>query len=129
MAGNRLFVLFTLAMAGSYVLSFQIYLALPLQLGDAGGVSLLFVVSAFDRLVATHYGLYNTVAGLAITAGNVAVGALLDTSAIAAWLALATLGAAGGLAVHELTRTGLPAHPADRPQSTPPTPARSPASR
>jgi hypothetical protein len=31
-----------------------------------------------DRLVATHYGLYNTVSGLGITLGNLATGALWD---------------------------------------------------
>ncbi|CAM5723915.1 Putative ABC transport system membrane protein OS=Streptomyces microflavus OX=1919 GN=Smic_07980 PE=4 SV=1 [Streptomyces microflavus] len=31
-----------------------------------------------NRLVATHYGLYNTVSGLGITLGNLAIGALWD---------------------------------------------------
>jgi hypothetical protein len=58
--GNRAFVPFALAMIGSYILSSQIYLALPLQdwqvLGDAGGnagSSTLFAVSA---IVAVYPG-------------------------------------------------------------------------
>ncbi|WP_312884775.1 MFS transporter [Nocardia barduliensis] len=49
--GNRRFVWFALAMIGSYVLSFQVYLALPLQAEFVAGaqsqvlVSALFVVS------------------------------------------------------------------------------------
>ncbi|MFB7515842.1 MDR family MFS transporter [Streptomyces sp. NPDC056144] len=52
---HRTFWLFSLAMTGSYVLSFQVYLALPLAAGDTagGGVWLttaLFVVSALVAL-------------------------------------------------------------------------------
>ncbi|WP_232320290.1 MFS transporter [Herbidospora daliensis] len=176
---NRPFVLFAGAMTGSYVLSFQVYLALPLALGDPGAVTLLFVVSggiavlgqlritawarsrwtpeqamtwglalmgaAFTpltvtawpgavllcaallgvgtaltypfemdtvvalsggRLVATHYGLYNSIAGIGITAGNLAVGALLDHTALL-WAALACLGAGCAAGVHLLGRSGL----------------------
>nr|WP_221308934.1 MFS transporter [Nocardiopsis mwathae] len=221
---NRGFVVFTVAMAGSYVLNFQIYLALPLTVQDAvaatgagagggsgGGpgfdvgsvaVAALFAVSALvaiagqvritdwakrrwdaaqalprglavmaaaflpmlavppigeavraaglaplpavalvvapalltaallglggvlvypfemdtvvrlsgERLVATHYGLYNTVSGLAITGGNLAVGAMLGFGApIAAtvpWLALAALGAVGALGLVLIGRSG-----------------------
>ncbi|MFF6829819.1 MFS transporter [Streptomyces longwoodensis] len=170
---NRPFFLFALAMIGSYVLSFQVYLALPLQaqrvapdrgdavttalfavsaavavagqlkitawararwstqraivygialmgaaflplLIDAGtatrdtgplawtaalaplfaavallglGTAMVYpfemdtVVSlAGGRLVATHYGLYNTVAGLGITLGNLTTGAIWDAA-------------------------------------------------
>ncbi|MFE0099059.1 MFS transporter [Streptomyces sp. NPDC059009] len=57
--GNRSFWLFALAMTGSYVLSFQVYLALPLSverlLGDTAGAtvatSALFVVSGLVALV------------------------------------------------------------------------------
>ncbi|WP_034384477.1 MFS transporter [Herbidospora cretacea] len=181
---NRPFVLFAGAMTGSYVLSFQVYLALPLALGDPGAVTLLFVVSggiavlgqlritawararwtpaqamtwgltlmgaAFvpltlttwpgpvllcavllcaallgvgtaltypfemdtvvalsgGRLVATHYGLYNSIAGIGITVGNLAVGALLDRAALL-WAALACLGAGCAAGVHLLGRSGL----------------------
>ncbi|RDI35312.1 MDR family MFS transporter [Lentzea flaviverrucosa] len=182
--GNRRFVLFAAAMIGSYVLSFQIYLALPLEArriaGDGVGgtvlVAALFAVSgvlaiagqlrvtgwfrqrfgtdrslvigmlllavaflplalptpssgpllfvpvllsatliAFgtmvvfpfemdtivalsgDRLVATHYGLYNTVVGVGILAGNLFTGTALDLARGAGvpalpWLALTALG-------------------------------------
>lgn len=64
------------------------------------------------RLVATHYGLYNTVSGLGITAGNLAVGALWDYGArhdalLLPWLALGATGLAGAAAVHRLSRAGL----------------------
>jgi MFS family permease len=186
---NRPFLLFSLAMAGSYVLSFQVYLALPLQLGSTGAVSLLFVVSAIvaiagqlritdwarrrwtgpqaitrglalmaaaflplalqasawphsavlrlaavltctvvltmataltypfemdtvvtlsgGHLVATHYGLYNTVAGIGIALGNLLTGALLDTApSTAPWLVLSALGLACALAMAGLNRRG-----------------------
>lgn len=187
--GNRSFVLFSLAMIGSYVLSFQVYLALPLEARRIAGpgvagtvlVTLVFVVSgglaiagqlritawcrawwgadrclaaglllmaaAFlppaitsgdnaglppvltwlpllvsaglltlgtivvfpfemdtivalsgDRLVATHYGLYNTVAGVGILLGNLLTGSALDLARTASvpaapWIALALIGA------------------------------------
>ncbi|MGW5867563.1 MFS transporter [Streptomyces sp. NPDC055239] len=192
--GNRSFWLFSLAMTGSYVLSFQVYLALPLEVerlvGDGTGgtvaTSALFVVSGLvalvgqlritdlcrrtwtreqclvaglgllgasflppalggsgyvgvagllvcaaglagatavlypfemetvvalsgDRWVATHYGLYNTVCGIGITAGNLATGALLGATRSAPavlWLGLAALGAICALALRGLSRTG-----------------------
>ncbi|MFF9352475.1 MFS transporter [Streptomyces sp. NPDC014734] len=197
---NRPFLLFSLAMIGSYVLTFQIYLALPLAAGQAFGpagtkaTSLLFVLSAAvavagqlrltgwararfsgdqalmrglalmglafvplalvaasgrtvpagltlvalaiavitlaaggavvypfemdtvvslsgNRLVATHYGLYNTVSGLGITLGNLATGALWDYAARhhalwLVWAALTLTGAACAGAVCALARTG-----------------------
>lgn len=48
--GNRTFWLFSLAMTGSYVLSFQVYLALPLAAGGPGVTTALFVVSALVAL-------------------------------------------------------------------------------
>ncbi|MEU6113321.1 MFS transporter [Streptomyces sp. NPDC047117] len=195
-AANRPFLLFSLAMIGSYVLTFQVYLALPLAadaaLGDGGtaATSGLFVVSAavavvgqlrltgwakrrwnpgqalarglammgaaflplatappgdrwltltalvvavvllaagsavvypFEmdtvvslsggRLVATHYGLYNTVSGLGITLGNLATGALWDFAQRhhmmwLTWLALTVTGLACAAAVAGLTRRG-----------------------
>ncbi|MFF5757465.1 MFS transporter [Streptomyces longwoodensis] len=179
---NRPFLLFATAMIGSYILTFQVYLALPLAadkaLGDKGtwATSGLFVVSAAvavigqlkltgwakqrwtpaqalvrglaamglaflplavtppgatatvltalvaavallaagsavvypfemdtvvtlsgDRLVATHYGLYNTVSGLGITLGNLATGALWDFAVRhdVLWLTWCTLTATG----------------------------------
>lgn len=202
---NRPFVLFSFAMIGSYVLTFQVYLALPLAAGRALGaegtkaVGGLFVVSAAvavlgqlrltgwagrrwrgeqalvrglaamglafvppalapagsgplvfgallltvvllavggavvypfemdtvvalsgDRLVATHYGLYNTVSGLGITLGNLATGALWDAAQRhhapwIAWTALAATGLGCAAAVLGLARTGRLGAGAGRP--------------
>ncbi|WDO04554.1 MFS transporter [Streptomyces murinus] len=201
---NRPFLLFSAAMIGSYVLTFQVYLALPLAAADALGAegtaatSALFVISAAvavagqlrltgwaknrwqsgqalvrgltvmglafvplalcprgssaavlaslvvavvllaagsaivypfemdtvvalsgNRLVATHYGLYNTVSGLGVTLGNLGTGALWDVAARhdAAWLtwtALTVTGAACATAVAALARTGRLTAPSPR---------------
>ncbi|MGV9280168.1 MFS transporter [Streptomyces sp. NPDC003730] len=193
---NRPFLLFALAMIGSYVLTFQVYLALPLAAADVLGAqgtwatSGLFVISAAvavigqlrltgwakrrwapaqalvrgltamgmafvplalappeapaavltalllavallavggaivypfemdtvvtlsgNRLVATHYGLYNTVSGLGITLGNLVIGVLWDfaTRADAFWLTwcfLAATGLACAASVAALERSG-----------------------
>ncbi|MFD4261336.1 MFS transporter [Streptomyces sp. NPDC058534] len=193
---NRPFVLFSTAMIGSYVLTFQVYLALPLAaqgaLGSRGAwaTSGLFVVSAAvavgaqlrltgwakkrwspaqalvrglaamglaflplalapagatasvlaalviavallaagsavvypfemdtvvalagNRLVATHYGLYNTVSGVGITLGNLATGALWDFAAghdalWLTWCALTATGLACASSVAALARSG-----------------------
>ncbi|MBC6451260.1 MDR family MFS transporter [Actinokineospora xionganensis] len=194
---NRPFLLFSLAMVGSYVLSFQVYLALPLEArrvmgpGPAGTavVTALFAVSAGlavagqlrvtalfkrklgpggslvaglammsaaflppaltsgsgaaptvaalltsaillalgtavvfpfemdtivrlsgDHLVATHYGLYNTVVGIGILLGNLFTGTALDLARAAGtpalpWLALTVIGIACAAYVHRLTRS------------------------
>ncbi|MGW4756803.1 MFS transporter [Streptomyces chartreusis] len=213
---NRPFLLFSVAMIGSYVLTFQVYLALPLEvrrLGGDGGfgtaaVAVLFAVSGLstilgqtrvtawckaryepgqalvrgltamgvafvplllataipvpasgiglwllaavpptlaalllalgtmiaypfemdtivrlsgDRLVATHYGLYNTICGIGITVGNLGTGAALDAARSAGmpalpWITLAALGLACAAALHGLHRTGrLAAPPAAAP--------------
>ncbi|WP_425303172.1 MFS transporter [Nocardia wallacei] len=186
--GNRRFVWFAAVMSGSYVLSFQVYLALPLQAEFIAGahaqalVSALFVVSGLvavagqlritgwfrarwgtarslvtglgilaaafvplvivpgpdrfgapiavaalllsaallavgtaavfpfemdtvvsmsgGKLVATHYGFYNTVVGVGILVGNLATGAVLGAArdAGAGWAVWAGLGAIGVLA-------------------------------
>ncbi|MCQ8189273.1 MFS transporter [Streptomyces rugosispiralis] len=192
---NRPFLLFSAAMTGSYVLTFQVYLVLPLAADAALGAdgtkatSGLFVISAAvavagqlrltgwakrrftphqalaaglaamgaafvplaltparsaigpltalavsvavlaaagavvypfemdtvvalsgNKLVATHYGLYNTVSGLGITLGNLALGALWDAAHADApwlvWAVLAVTGAACATAVTALARTG-----------------------
>ncbi|HET6861128.1 MAG TPA: MFS transporter [Streptomyces sp.] len=199
---NRPFLLFAASMTGSYVLAFQVYLALPMALRDAApdetaatiGTSTLFAVSglatiagqtritawcrrnwtsdraitvglalmgaaflplltpvpaagpgrlvgavapavlcglllavatmiiypfemdtivtlAQERLVATHYGLYNTICGVGITAGNLLTGAALDASRrigfpALPWLSLAALGLACAGAIHLLSRRG-----------------------
>ncbi|WP_432194611.1 MFS transporter [Streptomyces sp. bgisy027] len=213
---NRPFLLFSVAMIGSYVLTFQIYLALPLEVRRLGGdgefgtaaVAVLFAVSGLstilgqtrvtawckaryepgqalvrgltamglafvplltatavpvpasgiglwllsavpptlaalllaigtmiaypfemdtivrlsgDRLVATHYGLYNTICGVGITVGNLGTGAALDAARAAGmpalpWITLAALGLACAAALHGLHRTGrLTAPPAAAP--------------
>ncbi|MFH8407055.1 MFS transporter [Streptomyces sp. NPDC018019] len=207
-ASNRPFLLFSLAMIGSYVLTFQVYLALPLAASDALGArgtlitSGLFVVSAAvtvvgqlrltgwakarwspsqalvrglaamglaflplaftssgvpaavlaalvaavvllaagsavvypyemdtvvalseGRLVATHYGLYNTVSGLGVTVGNLGTGALWDFAARhdARWLTWSVLAATGltcATALAALARGGYLA-PSRRPQPAP----------
>ncbi|MFI2435384.1 MFS transporter [Streptomyces sp. NPDC018693] len=212
---NRPFLLFSGAMIGSYVLTFQVYLALPLEVRRLGGdgefgtaaVAALFAVSGLstilgqtrvtawckaryepgqaltrglaimglafvplllatavpvpesgtglwalaavppalaalllavgtmiaypfemdtivrlsgDRLVATHYGLYNTVCGVGITVGNLLTGAALDAAREAGmpalpWLTLCALGLACAAALHGLHRTGRLAAPAPHP--------------
>nr|WP_286013450.1 MULTISPECIES: MFS transporter [Nocardia] len=197
---NRRFVAFAAAMIGSYVLSFQVYLALPLQAEYVAGAhaqavtSALFVVSGLiavagqlritawlrarwgsgrslvvgltvlaaaflpllaipgphrfgtttavaalllsaallaigtaavfpfemdtvvelsgGRLVATHYGFYNTVVGVGILIGNLATGAVLGAARDhgidwAVWGGLTVIGAVAALALHRLDR-----HPA-----------------
>ncbi|WP_454850117.1 MDR family MFS transporter [Promicromonospora soli] len=203
---NRPFLLFSGAMIGSYVLTFQIYLALPLEVRRLGGdgvlgtaaVALLFAVSGLgtivgqtrvtawckaryepgqvlilglavmglafvpllvatavpvpasgvalwllvtappaltalllaigtmiaypfemdtivrlsgDRLVATHYGLYNTICGIGITLGNLLTGVSLDMARAAGlpalpWIALIVLGLGCAAALYGLHRTG-----------------------
>ncbi|MGX1549314.1 hypothetical protein [Streptomyces adustus] len=46
-----------------------------------------------DRLVATHYGAYNTASGIVVSLGNLTVGALFDTGV--PWLPWAVLAATG----------------------------------
>ncbi|XCM33844.1 MFS transporter [Streptomyces parvus] len=194
---NRPFLLFSAAMIGSYVLTFQVYLALPLAAREFLGpnatevTSGLFVVSAAiavvgqlrltawakkrwsshqelavglslmglafvplaftpddapvlaltalvaavvllavggviiypfemetvvvlcdNRLVATHYGFYNTVSGLGITLGNLAVGAVWDFAQShrmewLTWGALVATGLACAASVIVLTRIGI----------------------
>ncbi|CAM5243690.1 MFS transporter [Streptomyces aurantiogriseus] len=201
---NRPFLLFSGAMIGSYVLSFQVYLALPLEVRRVGGdgefgtaaVAALFAVSGLstivgqtrvtawckaryepgqaltrglaamglafvpllpasavpvpdsgvglwllaavppmlaalllavgtmiaypfemdtivrlsgDRLVATHYGLYNTICGIGITLGNLLTGAALDAAREAGmpalpWICLCALGLACAAALYGLRR-------------------------
>ncbi len=191
---NRRFLAFSVAMIGSYVLSFQVYLALPLQAEFIAGarsqtlVSALFVVSgvvavagqlritawlrarwgpgkslvagmgvlaaAFvplivvsgpgtfgtvaavaallitttllaigtaavfpfemdtvvslsgNRLVATHYGFYNTVVGVGILIGNLATGTLVGAARDAGldWIVWAGLTGIGVIAAYALLR-------------------------
>jgi predicted MFS family arabinose efflux permease len=209
---NRPFLLFSTAMIGAYVLSFQVYLALPLEVRRLAGegtfgtsaVALLFAASGLstvlgqtrltawlkarlepgqalawgltamglafvplllamavpvpesgvglwllsavpptlaalllalgqmtaypfemdtivrlsgDRLVATHYGLYNSVCGIGITLGNLLTGASLDAARAAGlpalpWLCLLGLGLVSAASLYGLHRTGRLASPA-----------------
>ncbi|WP_006243260.1 MFS transporter [Mycolicibacterium tusciae] len=77
-----------------------------------------------NRLVATHYGFYNTIVGVGILAGNLATGALLQAARDAGadellWGGLALIGLVAALALHRLDRRGHLA-----PKLTEPTPAR-----
>ncbi|MGK8523886.1 MFS transporter [Nocardia asteroides] len=195
---NRRFVAFAAAMIGSYVLSFQVYLALPLQADHVAGArsqiltSAVFVISGVvavagqlritawlrarwgtgrslivgmsvlamsflplalvpgperfgmvaavaallvtaallavgtaavfpfemdtvvslsgGRLVATHYGFYNTVVGVGILVGNLATGAVVGAAhhagvRWAVWVGLGAVGALAALALHALDRS------------------------
>ncbi|WP_405652281.1 MDR family MFS transporter [Streptomyces sp. NBC_00019] len=213
---NRAFLLFSTAMIGSYVLSFQVYLALPLEVRRLGGdgefgtaaVAMLFAASGLatifgqtrvtawckgrmepgqalawgllsmgvafvpllaatavpvpdegmgrwllaavpptlaalllalgtmiaypfemdtivrlsgDRLVATHYGLYNTICGVGITLGNLLTGAALDAARSAGmsalpWLALLVLGLVCAGSLYGLHRAGHLTREAPEPQ-------------
>ncbi|KEP41958.1 MFS transporter [Mycobacterium kansasii] len=201
--GNRSFLLFAAAMIGSYVLTFQVYLALPLQaslltprlqswlvaavfvvsgvvavagqlhitrwfaarwgarrslvvgltilaasfvplivvpdgqrLGTPAAVGALLVSAALlavgsaavfpfemdtvvtlagDRLVATHYGFYNTIVGVGILIGNLATGALFDAThrmgvGELLWAALILVGIISALALNRL-HPGRPGRP------------------
>lgn len=66
---------------------------------------------AGNRLVATHYGFYNTIVGVGILAGNLATGALLQAARDAGadellWGGLALVGLVAALALHRLDRRG-----------------------
>lgn len=213
---NRPFLLFSAAMIGSYVLTFQVYLSLPLEVRRLGGdgefgtgaVAVLFAVSGLstilgqtrvtawckaryepgqalvrglaamglafvplllatavpvpdsdaglwllaalpptlaalllavgtmiaypfemdtivrlsgDRLVATHYGLYNTICGIGITLGNLLTGAALDAARSAGmpalpWISLTALGLACAAALYGLHAAGRLRAPAPEQQ-------------
>lgn len=190
-AANRPFLLFAAAMSGSYVLAFQVYLALPLHAralfgrhtgavtgvvfaasalaalagqlkltawaqrtlpgpravacglavmgtaflpllyrtgGAPAGVAALTVCAVLlawggallypfemdtvvrlsgDRLVATYYGAYSTASGIAVSLGNLVVGALFDTGVRwLPWAALAATGLGCAALVARLHRAG-----------------------
>ncbi|WP_329394820.1 MFS transporter [Streptomyces melanogenes] len=74
-----------------------------------------------DRLVATHYGLYNTICGVGIALGNLLTGAALDAAREAGmpalpWISLLVLGVACAAALHVLHRSGRLATSASEPQ-------------
>ena len=64
-----------------------------------------------NHLVATHYGLYNTICGVGITLGNLLTGASMDAARSAGmpalpWITLVALGLVCAAAVYGLHRTG-----------------------
>ncbi|MCW2901238.1 MAG: transporter [Streptosporangiaceae bacterium] len=74
------------------------------------------VTLARGRLIATHYGLYTTVSGVAVTAGSVLTGDVWDGAARAGltwlpWAALSATGAGCALALLALHRCGRLAPP------------------
>ena len=63
------------------------------------------------RLVATHYGVYNTICGIGITAGNLLTGATVDAARARGmpglpWLTLAVLGGLSAVMIAALQRAG-----------------------
>lgn len=75
------------------------------------------VVSLGGRLVATHYGLYNTIIGAGILVGNLATGAVMGAArqmglGELAWAGLVLVGIVAAVALHRLDRTHRlqPAH-------------------
>ena len=78
------------------------------------------VTLAQGRLVATHYGLYNTLSGMAIALGNLLTGAAVGATqhtrlAALPWAGLAAVGAVSALAVRRLARRGQLALPLPTP--------------
>ena len=76
-----------------------------------------------NHLVATHYGLYNTVSGLGITLGNLATGALWDfaerhDALWLTWTALAATGLACAASIAALARNGQLAVRRQQPATT-----------
>lgn len=70
----------------------------------------MIVKLAQDRSVATHYGLYQTIAGLAIAAGTALTGRAIDVSRALGvpalpWLALAVLGAVAAFSLRRMAST------------------------
>lgn len=66
---------------------------------------------AQNRLVATHYGFYNTIIGVGILAGNLGTGALMQAARDAGapeliWVALSLIGGLTALALFCLNRSG-----------------------
>ncbi|MGW5748979.1 MFS transporter, partial [Amycolatopsis sp. NPDC003861] len=64
-----------------------------------------------ERLVATHYGFYNTVVGVGILLGNLATGTVFDLARAAGWpelpwLGLLLIGAVCAFGLRRLDRGG-----------------------
>ncbi|WP_131767005.1 MDR family MFS transporter [Candidatus Protofrankia californiensis] len=101
----------TTAGLGDYLVAFAtaVLTAALLTLGTAIAYPFemdTVVVLARDRLVATHYGLYNSVAGVGITLGNLAAGAAFDGAAqapVLPWVLLVATGLVSAAAIHAVT--------------------------
>jgi MFS family permease len=62
-----------------------------------------------ERLVATHYGFYNTIVGIGILVGNLVTGSIMDVAQRGGlgelfWAGLALIGIASALALRGLDR-------------------------
>ncbi|MGQ0843046.1 MAG: MDR family MFS transporter [Sporichthyaceae bacterium] len=100
------------AMLATALLTLGTVLAYPFEMDT-------IVTLSGNRLVATHYGFYNTVAGIGITVGNLATGLVWDAGQSRGWpwlvwAVLAVSGAAGAAALALLLRTG---HLAETPRA------------
>ncbi|GAA1381293.1 hypothetical protein GCM10009613_06980 [Pseudonocardia kongjuensis] len=87
---------------------------------------------ARNRLVATHYGFYNTVCGVGILLGNAGTDWAIDLARSAGalyapWLVLLVIGLLCGLALAVLYRRGLLTAPEDDSGAAPTGPAADPA--
>ncbi|WP_433381524.1 MFS transporter [Streptosporangium sp. CA-115845] len=102
---NRPFLLFSLAMIGSYVLNFQVYLSLPLEIrrvtASELGVTLIFVVSGLMTIAGqarmTAWAARRWRPPQAITWGLVLTGLAFTPLALAAPLASAATTPVGGI--------------------------------
>lgn len=85
-----------------------------------------------NRLVATHYGFYNTVVGVGILVGNLVTGAVVGAARAAGadravWIGLILIGVLATAALYSQDRavTRSECRPPDRLPPRPPTPAES----
>ncbi|GGL59676.1 MFS transporter [Planomonospora parontospora] len=93
-AGNRAFLWFSLAMIGSYVLNFQVYLGLPIEVrrmtGGEMGVTLLFVLSGglaiIGQVHVTAWAKARWTSGQAMVRGLWLMGAAFLPLAFTTWL-------------------------------------------
>jgi MFS family permease len=103
-AGHRPFLLFSLAMIGSYVLNFQVYLGLPIEVrrvtGGEAGVAALFAVSGLltvaGQVRLTAWVKARWTPGQAITRGLLAMAAAFVPLAVGAWAPSAPPGGVDG---------------------------------
>ncbi|GIG69305.1 MFS transporter [Phytomonospora endophytica] len=94
-------VLVACAVAGAVLLAAATMIIYPFEMDTV-------VAMSRGRHVATHYGLYSSVAGVGIAAGNTIIGTSLDTAGTTVpWLAMAALGVLGAVGLRTLRRRGL----------------------